>query len=96
MAEWGVDSIDGLEEIREIHLFPGGDFETRLYDDDGETYGYLEGNFWKLILKVEQRDSVLVPSVATEGAFRPAYRRLKFIAPDGFQVEPAEAATAAD
>ena len=96
LAEWGADSIDGPEEIREIHLFPGGDFEAEFYDDDGETYGYLDGNFWKLILKVEQRDGVLVPSVATEGGFRPAYRRLKFIAPDGFQVEPAEVATAPD
>ncbi|MCA9776881.1 MAG: glycoside hydrolase family 31 protein [Candidatus Eremiobacteraeota bacterium] len=90
LADWGVDSIDGPEDFREIHLFPGADFQANFYDDDGETYDYLKDGFLEMKLAVEQRGKVLRPRLTTEGNFRPPYRRLKFVVPGGFEVEPAE------
>ena len=42
MADWGgIDNPDTLI----IHIFPGGDNSYRLYEDDGETLAYENGDF---------------------------------------------------
>lgn len=90
LAEWGADSVDGPEEVREVHLFPGGNFQTHFYDDDGESYDYSEGECFELSLQVEQDGELLKLSAKVGGTYRPPYRRIRFVAPPGFRVEPSE------
>lgn len=81
----GADTVDGPESEREIHLFPGGDFQAEFWDDDGET---LEGPELHLRLEVAQTDGQLSVKMVTSGDYRPPYERIRFVAPPGYQVVP--------
>lgn len=88
LAEPGADSIDGPEQSREIHLFPGGqNFECTFYDDDGETYDYLDGNYIRIKLDVTQLGHKLTISPDIEGRFRAEYDEIRIIAPAGYQTD---------
>lgn len=82
LAENGADSIDGPEKAREVHLFPGGDFETSFYDDDGETYAYRRDEWLRIMVSGGADGKV---GVTFEGSYRPAYRELRVIAPGAAQ-----------
>ena len=84
LGTWGADTIDGPEEVRELHLFPspqGGEFQAVFYDDDGETHEHLQGRFWKLKLSVKHSHQIVKLSTEVQGDYSPSYRELKVVLP---------------
>lgn len=91
LAVEGANSIDGPEDERLVHLYPGGDFQARFYDDDGETYAYRDGGFLELSFKVSAKEQQLGVEFERRGDFKPGYQRLRFITPHGWAATPAAA-----
>jgi alpha-D-xyloside xylohydrolase len=43
-----------------LHLFPGADATITLYDDDGDTYGYERGEYWRRVVSWDDWTSELI------------------------------------
>ena len=60
-----------------VLIAPAAKSAATLYDDDGKTLGYRQGQFMKREFRQGRRgDEVLVEAAAPEGAYRPAARDL--------------------
>lgn len=74
------------EESRELHLYPlqgKGETEGYLFDDDGESYGYLQDNAiwldWSMKSDLHRIDLTL----KAKGTYKPSWQTLHFCLPQG-------------
>lgn len=69
---------------RELAIYPfkqDGEFSTSIFDDDGESYKYLDGQYLQLNIHViTTKDSVSV-NIVKQGDWKPAYQALKLTLP---------------
>lgn len=89
----GADSIDGPEEIRELHLFPAarpGNYQVLFYDDDGLSYDYQKGGYLDFTIQALQTESTVTLTLTSEGEYRPDYSELTVILPAGSELELAQ------
>ena len=74
------------DDKRELKLFPlkgKGETHGLLFEDDGETWGYKEGNALWLNWTMECRADALHLTLEATGDYRPAWRELTVTLPQG-------------
>ena len=70
---------------RELRLFPlsAGESEGMLFEDDGESYGWREGDALWLRWRMTCDATRITLNIAREGRYQPAWRQLEIVLPSG-------------
>ncbi|MDE7376921.1 MAG: DUF5110 domain-containing protein [Muribaculaceae bacterium] len=76
-----VADVSSSDELT-LRLFPGANGSCEVYDDDGETFGYAQGNY--SLIRVEWNDAARELTIGdSEGAY-PGYKhKITVVLPDG-------------
>jgi alpha-glucosidase len=61
-----------------LHVYKGGDSQFQIYEDDGETFDYQNGNFTKRTISYEPNQQKLILG-KSEGTYPTSYKKLKLM-----------------
>ena len=79
--------VDAAQDtVRELHLFPAqekGRSSGMLFEDDGESYGWQEGNALWVNWEIETDAKRINVTLTTRGDFSPAWKTLDIVVPEG-------------
>ncbi|MFC0180589.1 glycoside hydrolase family 31 protein [Thorsellia kenyensis] len=71
-----------LDDKRVIKVYPFkgvNEGSCLIYDDDGESYNYLDGFYLKLNIAMKTNGETIELTVETEGSYTPAYKTIDFV-----------------
>jgi len=76
--------VQNLDETPEgpvqISVYPGPDCRGSLYQDDGNSFAYTRGEFYRVQFTCDSRPDTLQLSVSSpEGTFNPWWKQIKFV-----------------
>ena len=71
------------DEVLNVHIYEGADYQTEYYEDDGETFSYSAGAFFRRVVRHEHKERNLTFEAA-EGAYASHFKRMRIFF-HGFQ-----------
>jgi alpha-glucosidase len=77
-SQLALSNTSQKSEISIVHIYNGADNSFLHYEDDGESYNYLNEAFYKRKITYNSSENKIVFD-QSEGSFTPAYKRLKII-----------------
>ena len=72
------------DTIRELAIYPlkqSGEIQTSIYDDDGLTYGYKNGEYLQLNITLRSTQEAVYLDIQKQGHWKPAYQVIKLTLP---------------
>lgn len=72
------------DAIRELAIYPlkqSGEIQTSIYDDDGLTYGYKNGEYLQLNITLRSTQEAVYLDIQKQGHWKPAYQVIKLTLP---------------
>lgn len=72
------------DAIRELAIYPlkqSGEIQTSIYDDDGLTYGYKNGEYLQLNITLRSTQKAVYLDIQKQGHWKPAYQVIKLTLP---------------
>lgn len=72
------------DTIRELAIYPlkqSGEIQTSIYDDDGLTYGYKNGEYLQLNITLRSTQKAVYLDIQKQGHWKPAYQVIKLTLP---------------
>ena len=84
MSERMAYSNPQADTIRELAIYPlkqSGEIQTSIYDDDGLTYGYKNGEYLQLNITLRSTQKAVYLDIQKQGHWKPAYQVIKLTLP---------------